>query len=191
MPTSERGRDEVEPEMNQRSSAMTARRKTRFVVRSGRTGIGCDEGSEEGRDKEKRMAGGAKRERVPVPVLCAGQYHIHLKSWKALKIPVRAMLAVFQNVPDQIEVLVFLMLMRQTIPVGQFAPFYFCHFLATTGECFESALIEQIPYEKRVRYLGALVAALNLLSEGGPALRSLEILLLLGREQKSKFRDFS
>lgn len=86
--------------MNQRSSAMTARRKTRLVVRSGSTGIGCDEGSGDGRDKEKRRAGGAKRERVPVPVLCAGQHHIQLKTWKALEIPVRAIFAVFQNVPD-------------------------------------------------------------------------------------------
>ena len=70
MPASERGRDEVEPAMNQRSSATTARRKTRLVVRSGSTGIGCDEGSGEGREREKRRAGGAKRERVPVPVLC-------------------------------------------------------------------------------------------------------------------------
>ena len=114
--------------MNQRSSAMTARRKTRLVVRSGSTGIGCDEGSGDGRDKEKRRAGGAKRERVPVPVLCAGQHHMRLKTCKALKIPVWAMLAGFQNVPDQIEVLVFLMLMMQTIPVGEFAPFYLCHF---------------------------------------------------------------
>ena len=58
--------------MNQRSSAMTARRKTRLVVRRGSTGIGFEDGSDEGRDKEKRRAGGAKRERVPVPVLCWG-----------------------------------------------------------------------------------------------------------------------
>ena len=70
MPASDRGRDEVEPAMNQRSSAMTARRKTRLVVRSGRTGIGCEDGSGEGREREKRRAGGAKSERVPVPVLC-------------------------------------------------------------------------------------------------------------------------
>ncbi len=40
MPEAERGREEVEPEMNQRSSAMTARRKTRLVVRKGRMGVG-------------------------------------------------------------------------------------------------------------------------------------------------------
>ena len=62
--------------MNQRSSAMTARRKTRLVVRSGSTEIGCEEGSDEGREREKRRAGGAKRERVPVPVLCGGEHWI-------------------------------------------------------------------------------------------------------------------
>ena len=69
MPASERNRDEVEPAINQRSSAMTARTKTRLVVRRGRTGVGCDDGSGEGREREKRRAVGAKRERVPVPVL--------------------------------------------------------------------------------------------------------------------------
>jgi len=37
-PAAERGIDEVLPEMNQRSSAMMARVKTRLVVRRGRTG---------------------------------------------------------------------------------------------------------------------------------------------------------
>jgi len=36
MPAALNGREEVEPEINQRSSVMTARRKTRYVVRSGR-----------------------------------------------------------------------------------------------------------------------------------------------------------
>ena len=72
MPASEREREEVEPAMNQSSSAMTARRKTRLVVRSGRIGMGCDEGSGGAREREKRRAGGAKRESVPVPVLCGG-----------------------------------------------------------------------------------------------------------------------
>lgn len=76
MPASERGRDEVEPATSQRSSAMTARKKTRLVVRRGSTGIGCDEGSGEGREREKRSAGGAKRECVPVPVLCEGKHRI-------------------------------------------------------------------------------------------------------------------
>jgi hypothetical protein len=59
IPCSDSGRDDVEPEMNQRSSAMTARRKTRFVVRSGRTWLA----------RLNRRLGGAKREMVPVPVL--------------------------------------------------------------------------------------------------------------------------
>ena len=88
---------------------MTARRKTRLVVRSGSTEIGCDEGSGEGREREKRRAGGAKRERVPVPVLCESKHGKSLKPWNALRIPVRAMLAVLKDVPNQIEVLVFLM----------------------------------------------------------------------------------
>ena len=48
---------------------MTARRKTLFVVRSGRIGVGGSDGSEEAREREKRRAGGAKRDKVPVPVL--------------------------------------------------------------------------------------------------------------------------
>ena len=40
MPEAESGSEEVEPDMNQRSSAMTARRKTRLVVRRGRMGVG-------------------------------------------------------------------------------------------------------------------------------------------------------
>lgn len=71
MPASDRGIEDVQPEMNQRSSAMTARMKTRFVVRRGRMGIAGEEGSsgEEGREREKRRGEGANRERVPVPVL--------------------------------------------------------------------------------------------------------------------------
>lgn len=53
--------------MNQRSSAMTARRKTRLVVNSGRIRVG--EEVEEGWDREKRRWGGANMESVPVPVL--------------------------------------------------------------------------------------------------------------------------
>ena len=59
----------MEPEMNQRSSAITARRKTRLVVRRGRMGMGGSCGFVDGRVREKRRGGGAKRERVPVPVL--------------------------------------------------------------------------------------------------------------------------
>jgi len=67
MPAAERGREEVLPEMNQRSSAITARRKTRFVVRRGWIGVGSP--VEERREREKWRGGGAKRESVPVPVL--------------------------------------------------------------------------------------------------------------------------
>lgn len=56
------------PEMNQRSSARTPRRKTRFVVRRGRIGIRSDGEDGEGFEREKRSWGGAKRARVPVPV---------------------------------------------------------------------------------------------------------------------------
>lgn len=66
---------EVEPEMNHRSSPMTARRKTRLVVRSGRMSsvvvVVVPELSESviWREREKRSCGGAKRAKVPVPVL--------------------------------------------------------------------------------------------------------------------------
>jgi hypothetical protein len=49
--------------MNQRSSPITARRKTRFVVRRGRIGFPS------GEVRENFMGRGAKIEYVPVPVL--------------------------------------------------------------------------------------------------------------------------
>lgn len=55
--------------MNQSNSAITARRKTLLVVKSGSTGIGLSDGSTAGREREKRSAEGAKSESVPVPVL--------------------------------------------------------------------------------------------------------------------------
>ena len=61
--------EDVEPEMNHRSSAMTARRKTRLVVRRGSMGVGGNAGSGEGRDSEKRRGVGPKTDSVPVPVL--------------------------------------------------------------------------------------------------------------------------
>jgi hypothetical protein len=63
MPALERGREEVEPLMNQRSSARTARRKTRLVVRRGRMGEPL------GEVRENFRGVGAKMETVPVPVL--------------------------------------------------------------------------------------------------------------------------
>ena len=63
MPALERATEDVLPEMNQRSSATTARRKTRFVVRRGRMGVPSTE------ERENLRGRGAKREYVPVPVL--------------------------------------------------------------------------------------------------------------------------
>ena len=67
MPASERGREEVLPLTNQSSSAMTARRKTRFVVRRGRmgvlgaeeVGIGDDSSVAEGGEEEEEEDAGA------------------------------------------------------------------------------------------------------------------------------------
>jgi len=39
IPASDKGLDDVQPDTNHSSSVVTARRKTRFVVRSGRIGI--------------------------------------------------------------------------------------------------------------------------------------------------------
>jgi hypothetical protein len=63
MPAAVRGRDDVDPEINQRSSAITARRKTRFVVRRGSMGVPVVE------ERENLSGRGAKRLWVPVPVL--------------------------------------------------------------------------------------------------------------------------
>ena len=48
---------------------MTARVKTRLVVRRGSIGIGGDDGLAAGREREKRRGAGAKTDNVPVPVL--------------------------------------------------------------------------------------------------------------------------
>lgn len=104
MPASERGRLDVEPAMNQRSSAMTARMKTRLVVRRGKMGVGGNEGSWEGRVREKRRGGGAKMESVPVPVLG----HVSLISHRPddwSKLPIWSMFAVLKDVTDEVEVL--------------------------------------------------------------------------------------
>jgi hypothetical protein len=63
MPAEERGWEDVLPDMNQRSSAVTARRKTRFVVRRGRIRVGGAEGSveEDGFERENFSCAGAKR----------------------------------------------------------------------------------------------------------------------------------
>lgn len=84
MPASERLTLEVEPAMNQRSSAMTARKKTRFVVRRGSIGVSGDEGVVEGREREKRKGVGANSERVPVPVLDQYELDGHTSSYLPL-----------------------------------------------------------------------------------------------------------
>jgi hypothetical protein len=63
-PASLSGREEVSPLMNQSSSAMMARRKTRLVVRRGRMSFPV-----EGLWSENLSGRGAKMEYVPVPVL--------------------------------------------------------------------------------------------------------------------------
>ena len=57
------------PEINQRSSAMTARTKTRLVVRRGKIGVGGRVGSPEGCERANRRGVGANIDSVPVPVL--------------------------------------------------------------------------------------------------------------------------
>lgn len=90
--------------MNQRSSAITARMKTRLVVRRGRMGVGGDEESWEGRDREKRKGGGAKMESVPVPVL--GCVSSRWKPDGRFRLPVWAMLAILKDTTDEVEILV-------------------------------------------------------------------------------------
>ena len=103
MPVSAKGMEEVLPAMNHNSSPMTARRNTRFVVRRGKIGTGGSVGFEDGRDREKRRAGGANSDNVPVPVLV-----IVLKLRTSVLVhllPVWTMFAVLKNISDQIEVL--------------------------------------------------------------------------------------
>ena len=103
MPVAAKGMDEVLPAMNHNSSPMTARRKTRLVVRRGKIGTGGSVGFEDGRDREKRRAGGANSDKVPVPVLVvvlklSTSILVHL-------LPVWTMFAVPKNISNQIEVL--------------------------------------------------------------------------------------
>ena len=61
MPAALSGREDVLPAMNHRSSAITARRKTRFVVRRGRMSSGVlDVG--DGRERLNFICAGAKME---------------------------------------------------------------------------------------------------------------------------------
>ena len=68
MPAEDSAAECVEPAMNQRSSPMTARVKTRFVVRRGRIGVGGEEGVREGLDRANFICGGNGTAMVPVPV---------------------------------------------------------------------------------------------------------------------------
>ena len=92
----------MQPSTNHSSSAMTARRKTRFVVRRGRIGIGGSELVLEGREREKRSAGGAKRDKVPVPVL---RQRSVMASRQMSEIPVWTMLAFRKNSTYQVQIL--------------------------------------------------------------------------------------
>ena len=87
------------PEMNQRSSAMTARMKTRLVVRSGMIGVGREEGERDSREREKRRGGGANRESVPVPVLERVSIWTLYGGIKR-SIPIRTMLTIGQDITD-------------------------------------------------------------------------------------------
>lgn len=103
MPAAARGNDEVEPEMNQRSSAITARRKTRLVVRRGRIG------TPDGVASVNLRGVGAKRDVVPVPVLC-----MRIRSAdcgvRKKNVPVGAMFASLQDFLDELQVLEFFMI---------------------------------------------------------------------------------
>lgn len=63
-------------------------------------GIGGSVGSVDGRDREKRRGGGAKRDKVPVPVL--GRYSAMIVLPILHLIPIRTVLAIPKYVPDQI-----------------------------------------------------------------------------------------
>src|SRR5262245_56546713 len=74
-PRSDKWRALVSPATNQRSSSTTARKKTRLVVRRGKTGW----------RREKRSWGGAKKERVPVPVLSGRDSPVSRMCWIRLR----------------------------------------------------------------------------------------------------------
>lgn len=67
-------------------------------------GVGGNEGSWEGRVREKRRGGGAKIESVPVPVLG----HVSLISCRPddqSRLPIWSVLAILKYVTDEVEVL--------------------------------------------------------------------------------------
>jgi hypothetical protein len=95
MPAAARGSEDVEPEMNHRSS--------RLVVSRGRIGVPVGEESSNLRGR------GAKRERVPVPVL---QLSARVFDVLEADLPVRPMLSCLQDFANQVEILVFFMLIE-------------------------------------------------------------------------------
>ena len=109
--------------MNHRSSAMTARRKTRFVVSSGRTGIGSAVGSSAGPERANFSCAGAKIEYVPVPVLCQSCEPIFYWQYEVKgHIPVRSMFSIVHDITDQVQILVLLVSLvrvgiRRSIPI--------------------------------------------------------------------------
>ncbi len=70
-----------------------------------------EEEEDEGLEREKRMAGGAKRERVPVPVLWmgeAGSMGCALNEVLGGWVPVWPMFTILEDVSDEVEVLILL-----------------------------------------------------------------------------------
>ena len=63
-------------------------------------GMGGLVGSVDGRDREKRRGGGAKRDRVPVPVLMS--YSAMFMFLSLHFIPIRSVLAISKYIADQI-----------------------------------------------------------------------------------------
>ena len=100
----------MQPETNQRSSATTARKKTRFVVNRGRINVGSvDAPSELGFDSEKRNWRGANSEYVPVPVLASYQPMSSLETQHKFRAPIWSMFTVVEDVPNQVQILVLFM----------------------------------------------------------------------------------
>jgi hypothetical protein len=119
MPCADKGKDEVQPEINQSNSATTARRKTRLVVKRGSTRIGGSPGLVEGIEREKRRGCGAKIEYVPVPVLQVQELRTLnrlLRFFEEIakrQLPIWTVFTLSNNTVDKIQVLVFFMVWRE------------------------------------------------------------------------------
>ena len=113
MPASESGVEDVLPEMNHRSSAVTARRKTRFVVRSGRieTKSREESGSSDvrGRESVNFIGIGANTAYVPVPVLCTvvnkRPHHLYMPA----HLPVWSVFTLVYDLTNEVKILILLM----------------------------------------------------------------------------------